>query len=265
VSTSADNPASARTNVLIVGATSGIARALARLMATDAAKEKRPLGLILAARDDQELQRLSADLRVRSGCDVATLHYDAADLDAAVPLIHDAVAALPGGLHGVILAHGALPDPEKSLRDPATARQLIDVNYTSMVLLLEAAAAYFEQQKSGWIGAISSVAGDRGRRSNYPYGASKAALTAYLQGLRSRLHPLKIPVLTVKPGFVDTAMIWGIVRPNSPLNSTSQRVAKDILRAIQRRRNVLYTPWFWRIIMGIVTRIPEFIFKRMKF
>jgi short-subunit dehydrogenase len=78
------------------------------------------------------------------------------------------------------------------------------------------------------------------------------------------LHPLKIPVLTVKPGFVDTAMIWGIVRPDSPLNSTPQRVARDIFRAIRRRRNVLYTPWFWRIIMGIVTSIPEFVFKRMK-
>jgi short-subunit dehydrogenase len=133
-----------------------------------------------------------------------------------------------------------------------------------MVLLLEAAAAHLAERKSGYICAISSVAGDRGRRSNYPYGATKAGLSAYLQGLRSRLHPIGIPVLTVKPGFVDTAMIWGIVPPDSPLNAKPQRVARDIFRAIRRRRNVLYTPWFWRIIMGIVTRIPEFIFKRMK-
>jgi short-subunit dehydrogenase len=250
--------------VLIVGATSGIARALARLMAADAASDQRTLGFILASRDEEELTRLAADLRTRSGCEVATIRYDAADLDAAPPLVRDAAMALPGGLQGVILAHGSLPDAEQSRRDPQVARELIDVNYTSMVLLLEAAADYFEQQKAGFICAISSVAGDRGRRSNYPYGASKAALTAYLQGLRSRLHPLGIPVLTVKPGYVDTGMIWGIVKPDSPLNSTPQRVARDILRAIRRRRNVIYTPWFWRIIMGIVRAIPEFVFKRMK-
>src|SRR4051812_23343684 len=195
------------TNLLIVGATSGIARAMARLLANDAWRDRRSLGLVLAARDADELTRVAGDLRTRSDCAVATLRYDAADLDAAGPLMRDAVAALPGGLHGVILAHGALPDAEQAKADPAVSRQLIDVNYTSTVLLLERAAEHFEQQKAGFICAISSVAGDRGRRSNYPYGASKAALTAYLQGLRSRLHPAHIPVLTVKPGFVDTAMI----------------------------------------------------------
>lgn len=250
--------------MLIVGATSGVARALARLMAADAAKEDRRLGLILAARDADELDRLAADLRVRSNCVVATIIFDAANLDAAPGVIAAAAATFAGGLHGVILAHGSLPDPQQAILNPATARTLVDVNYTSMVLLLEAAAAHLEQQRAGFICAISSVAGDRGRRSNYPYGATKAGLSAYLQGLRSRLQPLGIPVLTVKPGYVDTAMIWGIVRPDSPLNSSPQRVARDILRAIRRRRNVIYTPWFWRIIMGIVRAIPEFIFKRMK-
>jgi decaprenylphospho-beta-D-erythro-pentofuranosid-2-ulose 2-reductase len=261
---SAGGGAATPTNVLIVGATSGIARAVARRLAADAAASMTPLGLVLAGRDADELTRLAADLRVRSGAATATLAYDAADLATAGPLIPAAAAALPGGLRGVILAHGWLPDAEQARHDPATARRLVDVNYTSMVLLLEAAADHFERQKAGHICAISSVAGDRGRRGNYPYGASKAALSAYLQGLRSRLTPLGIPVLTVKPGFVDTAMVWGVVPPTSPLNSAPERVAGDIVRAIRRRRNAIYTPWFWRIIMGIVCAIPEMVFKRTK-
>lgn len=256
-------------NVLIVGSTSGIARAVARRLAADAAAAGHRLGLVLVARDEGELSRQAADLRVRSGCATATLTYDAADLDAAGPLVAAAAAALPGGLHGVILAHGWMPDAAVSRRDPATARRLVDVNYTSMVLLLEPIADHLEQRRAAgdrpWLCAISSVAGDRGRRSNYPYGASKAGLTAYLSGLRSRLHPLGIPVLTVKPGFVDTAMIWGIVPPTSPLNAAPDRVAADIVRAIRRRRDVLYTPWFWRLILAAVRALPEAVFKRTKF
>ncbi|HEX8912392.1 MAG TPA: SDR family NAD(P)-dependent oxidoreductase [Humisphaera sp.] len=254
----------APTNVLIVGATAGIAKPVARVLARDAAAAGRDLGLVLAGRDADELERLAADLRVRSGCRVATRRFDAADLDASAALFAGAAAALDGGLHGLVLAHGWLPDPAAAKADPATIRRLVDVNYTSAVLVLEAAAAYFEERKAEFVCGISSVAGDRGRQSNYPYGATKAALTTYLQGLRNRLHPAGVPVLTVKPGFVDTSMTWGLIRPGSPLNARPERVARDVVRAIRRRRNVVYTPWFWRGILGVLKAIPEPVFKRMR-
>src|SRR6516164_9862855 len=125
-------------------------------------------------------------------------------------------------------------------------RQSLDVNFLSAAELLEIAAAYFEPRRSGFIAAISSVAGDRGRQSNYTYGAAKAGLTAYLQGLRNRLWRAGVHVLTVNPGFVDTPMTRGRINPNSLLVATPERVARDIDRALRRRRDVLYTPWFWR-------------------
>src|SRR5262249_40856636 len=143
-------------------------------------------------------------------------------------------------------------------------RQSLEINFVSAAALLEITAAYFEQRKTGYIAVISSVAGDRGRQSNYIYGAAKAGLTAYLQGLRNRLYHAGVHVLTIKPRFVATRMPFGKVNPNSPLVATPQRVAKDITRAIRHRRNVIYTPWIWRVILTIVCAIPEAIFKRMK-
>ena len=144
------------------------------------------------------------------------------------------------------------------------ARRAIDLNFTSAVALLAPLASYLEGRRSGYLAAISSVAGDRGRQSNYTYGAAKAGLTAYLQGLRNRLYRSGVHVLTIKPGFVDTPMTRGLVNPNSPLVASPKRVARDIDRAIRRRRNTIYTPWFWRPIMLVVRLVPEFIFKRLK-
>jgi short-subunit dehydrogenase len=141
---------------------------------------------------------------------------------------------------------------------------MIDVNYTSAVSLLGLAAAHFASKKTGCICAVSSVAGDRGRQSNFLYGSTKAALTAHLQGLRNRLFRAGVAVVTIKPGFVDTAMTWGLVNPASPLVASPKRVARDMARAIERRANVVYSPWFWRWIMAIIRAIPEPLFKRMK-
>jgi decaprenylphospho-beta-D-erythro-pentofuranosid-2-ulose 2-reductase len=260
--TDSDPPSSH--NYLIVGATSGIARALARQLAADAQRDGRTIGMVLAGREIEELDRLAADLRTRSDVIVATRRFDAEDLNAIPAFFADSLAAVPGGLHELILCHGWLPDANLSKRDPATMRRLIDINYTSAVILLELAAAHFEAQKSGAMVGISSVAGDRGRQSNYPYGASKAALSAYLQGLRNRLFHSGIPVLTVKPGFTDTSMTWGLIKPDSPLNASPERVAASIARAMRRRRNVIYTPWFWWGIMTVFTSVPEWLFKRLK-
>src|SRR5262245_32495555 len=142
------------------------------------------------------------------------------------------------------------------------ARRMIDVNYTSAVSLLNLAADYFEARKAGFICAISSVAGDRGRQSNYLYGSTKAALNTYLEGLRVRLAKVGVPVTTVKPGFVDTKMTRGM--KGMFLVASPARVARDICRAIRRGRAVVYTPWFWWGIMTIIRSIPDFLFRRMK-
>lgn len=251
-------------NYLIVGATSGIAKAIARLLAAAGGDEDRRVGLILASRETEELDRLAADLRTRFGCATAVRRFDAGDLDAIPAFFTECTAALPGGLHELVLCHGWLPDAERAKHDPATMRRLVDINYTSAVILLELSAEHFEKQKDGAITAISSVAGDRGRQSNYPYGASKAGLTAYLQGLRNRLFHTGIPVLTVKPGFVDTGMTWGLIKPNSPLNAQPEKVAGAIVGAMRRRKDVIYAPWFWWGIMTVFTSVPERVFKRLK-
>ena len=242
--------------VLITGATSSIARAVAHRFA------EAGYALVLAGRDEGELARDAADLRLRHGVAVRTLAFDATDF-AAHPGFVD--ACLHGGgaaLEGVVVCHGYMAEQDDAARDFSLARRMIDVNYTSAVSVLNLLADYFERRKSGYVCAVSSVAGDRGRGSNYLYGSTKAALSTYLQGLRNRLAKAGVTVVTVKPGFVDTALTFG--RPGMFLVATPQRVGADVFRAVRKGRSVVYTPWFWRGIMGIIKAIPEPVFKRMK-
>lgn len=243
--------------VLILGSTSGIARALARRLAAGGAR------LVLAARDPEGLADQVADLEARSGAEVAAEPFDALDLDGLPELFRRCLVRAGGAVDGVVLAHGVLPDQLAVQSDPAAARRSLEVNLTSAVVLLGLAADHLEARGNGWIAAISSVAGDRGRQSNYVYGCAKAGLSAFLSGLRNRLARRNVHVLTVKPGFVDTAMTRGLVKPGSPLVASPDRVSRDIERAIRRRRNVLYTPWFWRPIMLVVRLVPEPLFKRL--
>ena len=148
--------------------------------------------------------------------------------------------------------------------DFAEAARTVDINFKSYISLLQPAADYFRERGEGFVCALSSVAGDRGRQSNFIYGASKAALTAYLQGLRNRLARHGVRVITVKPGFVDTGMTWGVLDPRSPLIAAPEKVARDVVHAVDRRRDVIYTPWFWRWIMFVICSIPERIFKNLK-
>jgi decaprenylphospho-beta-D-erythro-pentofuranosid-2-ulose 2-reductase len=251
------NARPART-VLILGATSAIARALAAEFARAGS------ALILAGRDMEELERSAADLRLRHGVDAAVEPFDALDFDSHPAFFRSCTARVRGEADefGVVLCHGYLPDQRQAASDAAVARRVIDTNYTSAVSVLNLAADHLEQRRGGFICGLSSVAGDRGRQSNYLYGSSKAALSTYLQGLRNRLSRAGVRVVTVKPGFVDTKMTFGL--PGMFLVATPERVAKDISRAIRRGRSVVYTPWFWRPIMLIIRTIPEFIFKRMK-
>ncbi|MFA7235529.1 MAG: SDR family oxidoreductase [Phycisphaeraceae bacterium] len=245
-------------NIVILGATSGIAKALARRFAS------RRCDLLLAGRDADELNRLAADCRARFNIAAGVETFDALNFDDHAAFVDRCFAHFSGGPHCVVLCYGYMVDQQLGQRDFAEARRTIDVNFTSAVSLLERFAARFEQRRGGVIAAISSVAGDRGRQSNYLYGSSKAGLSAYLQGLRHRLYRSNVHVLTIKPGFVDTPMTAGLVKPDSPLLASPGKVARQIDLAMRRRRNVIYTPGFWRPILCLIRNLPEFLFKKTK-
>lgn len=241
--------------ILIIGATSAIAQAFARLRVAQGHE------LFLVARDAAKLQILAADLHVRGAQKVGTFAMDANDFDRHGPMFEAARAEL-GGVGTVLIAHGVLGDQRAGERDFRLAEQAYKTNFLSVVSMLTPISAYFEAERRGTIAVISSVAGDRGRQSNFIYGSAKAGLGAYLAGLRNRLHPSGVTVLTIKPGFVDTPMTAHL--PKGPLFASPEKVARDISRAIDRGRDVLYTPaiWFW--IMAVVRLIPETVFKRLK-
>lgn len=244
--------------VLVVGAGSGIARALVEELAPRSSR------LVLAGRDVVELERTASDLSIRHGLPVEVLFFDARDFDAHESFMAEAIERCGGDLGGVVVCYGHMQSQEDAARSEDVVRDMLDVNFTSVATLLNVAARHFEARRNGFIVALSSVAGDRGRQSNYCYGAAKAGLTAYLSGLRNRLAASNVQVLTVKPGFVDTPMTRGLLNPKSPLVAQPERVARDIVRAIERRRDVIYTPWFWFGIMSVICAIPERIFKRLK-
>ena len=234
---------------VIVGATSPIARAYA----VDCASAGKPL--LLAGRDLSELELIAADLKIRHAVPVAVERYDAS-LPGEGRRLALTFAGRP--VSAVVAFHGIMGD-----RDDFAA--MLQVNCASIAELFEAVADQSIQAGGKPVlAAVSSVAGDRGRQSNYPYGASKAALDAYLSGLRNRLHPLGLRVVTIKPGFVRTRLTEGKVNPSSPLLAEPAQVAADIRRAIEGSADVVYTRWFWRPIMAIIRCIPEFVFKRLK-
>jgi decaprenylphospho-beta-D-erythro-pentofuranosid-2-ulose 2-reductase len=245
------------TRILIFGATSAIAQATARIWA------RRGHRLFLVGRDPGKLGALVADLDVRAGTPgrMQGRQADLDDLSAHAPLIAEANAAL-GGIDIVLIAHGTLPDQSRCAVDPALALKEIHTNALSVVSLCTLLGQQFEQQRAGQLAVITSVAGDRGRQSNYVYGAAKGMVSLYLQGLRNRLFAAGVNVLTIKPGFVDTPMTAGIDK-GGPLWATPDAVAKGIVSALDRRRDVVYLPGFWRPIMGVIKSIPESVFKRL--
>lgn len=244
-------------NILVAGSGSGLARALAEALAA------RGHGLVLAARDVEEAARTGADLHLRYGVPTAALSFDARDARATAALAGQADEALPGGLTGVVVAFAQMPDQEDFQNDLPTALELVDVNVGATVALLESAAALLPGRPGAFLCAFSSVAGDRGRRKNYGYGASKAFLSTLLQGLSARMAPAGVRVLCVKPGPADTAMAWGVVSPGSLLLARPERVAEDVLRALEKGRTVVYTPCFWRPVMALLRALPESIFRRL--
>ncbi len=240
--------------VLIVGATSAIATEVARAYA------ERGASLLLAGRNSERLAAVAQDLRVRGAAAVETTVLDVLAWDRHADFVERAFAS--GSVDVALLAHGVLPDQQTCQEFPGDAVRAIEVNFTAPVALLTLLANRFEAQGHGTIAAISSVAGDRGRQSNYVYGASKAGLSALLEGLRNRLHSSGVSVITLKPGPVDTPMTAGM--PRGPLFITARRAGRAIFRAIEARKDVAYIPWFWRPIMALINSLPESAFKRLR-
>ncbi len=246
----------ASSRALILGARSSIALALARALA-DAGWD-----LVLAARRVEELEPTAADIRLRCSTQVHLHEFDALALGqhASLP---QTIQREAGDFELAISVFGYMGDQLAVRGHTSEMERTLATNFVGAAVVLAHLANYLETRPGpcGIVG-ISSVAGDRGRQSNYFYGAAKAGLSSYLQGLRNRLARSNVHVLTVKPGFVDTPMTEGI--EGLFLVASPQRVADDILRAYKRRQNILYTPWFWRYIMWVIRLVPERIFKKLK-
>jgi short-subunit dehydrogenase len=241
--------------LLVIGATSAIAHAVARRWAARGAR------LLLLGRNMQALESNAADLRVRGATNVQLVPFDALDVPGHARVLDQAFAAF-GGFDAALVAWGHLPNQTECETSVEAALQTFDVNGRSVVALLTEIAPRFEAQRAGVIGVISSPAGDRGRASNYVYGAAKAAVTAMASGLRHRLARSGVRVVTLLPGYVDTPMTAAFQK--GPLWASPERVARNIDAALKNGFGNVYTPWYWRWIMRVVRDLPERLFVRTR-
>lgn len=239
--------------ILVLGGRSDIGRAIAYQFA------KSGFDILLAGKNPLELSDDANDLQIRHGINAKTIRLDVLDFDSHDRFIEEAGSDLAG----VVCVVGYMGNQILGENDFKEARRIIDTNFTGCVSVLNRIAKLFELQKSGFIIGVSSVAGDRGRQSNYLYGSAKAGFSAYLSGLRNRLAKSNVSVITVKPGFVNTKMTSGLNLPPL-LTAQPEEVASDILKAVRRKKDIVYTKWFWKYIMVIIGAIPEKLFKRMK-
>lgn len=249
------DPMAPSKTVLIVGATSAIAQAVARRYAADGAS------LFLAARNGARLEVVAGDLRARGAGRVETRVFDADDLAGQATLVDAVRGALPR-LDVALIAYGTLPDQPAVEHDADAVARAFTTNATSVVALMTRLGELFESQGHGTLAVISSVAGERGRASNYVYGAAKGAVTLFAQGLRARLASKGVRVVTIKPGFVDTPMTAHV--PKNALFASPAKVGARIHRALERGGDVVYAPGFWRPLMAGVRAVPEAVGKRLK-
>lgn len=240
--------------IMVAGATSAIAHETAKHFAADGAE------FFLVGRNAEKLSGVQHDLDVRGAARVVTHTLDLNALEQHEALIEAAYAAL-GGLDAVLIAHGTLPDQEHVQASVEATLQALTTNALSTISLLTLLAGRFERQRHGCLAVISSVAGDRGRPSNYVYGTAKGAVSVFTSGLRARLSKAGVAVVTVKPGFVDTPMTAHVKK--NPLFASPATVGRRIYRAMLKGEDVVYVPWFWRYIMLVIRLIPERVFKRL--
>jgi short-subunit dehydrogenase len=242
------------TAVVALGATSAIGEATLRLLAERGAR------FYLVGRNQEKLNAVAADLHTRGATGVATHVMDLDDTAAHAAMLAAAAQSL-GTIELALLAHGVLGDQKEMEASYPAAEAVLRTNFLSAVSLITWLANYFEATGQGTLAVISSVAGDRGRRSNYVYGASKGALNVFLDGVRSRIDRAGVQVLTIKPGFVATPMTAHLAQ--GPLFAPPSQVAQGIVKAIEKRRDVVYLPAFWAVILLILRMIPRRIFKKL--
>ncbi|OGU17899.1 MAG: short-chain dehydrogenase [Ignavibacteria bacterium GWB2_35_12] len=241
--------------IMIFGAASAIAQETAKLFARDGEN------LFLVDMNIGRLEAVRDDILSRFKTKIEIYEMNALDFDKHQELFDKAIQTL-GGLDAVLIAHGTLPDQIKTQEAQEMIIREFNINCVSVISLASIAANYFEKKKEGCIAVISSVAGDRGRQSNYIYGAAKGGVTTFLQGLRNRMTHSGVSVVTIKPGMVDTPMTAHL--PKSPLFAKPGVVGKGIYKAMLSGKAVAYLPGYWRLIMFIIKMIPEWIFKKMK-
>ncbi len=242
--------------ILLLGATSAVVRALANELASQG------YNLVLAGRDTEEVERIATDIQLRYQVRAHPLFLDVLAYETHGPVFENACALVGGQFYGVVAGFGYLGVQAEAEKDRAEARKIVDTNYTAAVSLLGLAAEHLEKAQEGFILGIASVAGDRGRQSNYLYGSAKGAFAIFLQGLRVRLAKSGVNVTTLKPGFVDTKMTFGL--PGLFLVARPEDVAVRALKATYAGQSEVYAPWFWGWIMWIIRWIPDFIFRRLK-
>ncbi len=241
--------------ILVIGATSAIATACCRLWAEQGHE------FFLVARDTEKLQQTAQDLEARGAKSVNSFTMDVLDTPQHALMLQQCISTHRQN-DIALVAHGTLPDQAACEQDAELALQEFSINGSSVISLLSLLAEQFTLQRCGSLAVISSVAGDRGRPSNYLYGSAKAAVSAFCEGLHARLFKIGVHVITIKPGFVDTPMTQGLTLPKE-LVVPPEYVAKQIVSAINNKKAVLYTPRFWVLIMLIIRSIPTFIFKRL--
>lgn len=240
--------------IAVFGATSAVAQALAKLHANagDA--------ILLVARNSNHLESIANDLKVRGADRVDYISADLAESNLHQDLLNN-MASIDNDISKYYFFYGILPDQKQCELSWEHTLDALNTNFISKASLLTLLANKIEQEQNRSLVVVSSVAGDRGRQSNYVYGTSKGALSIFLQGLRNRLHKANCPVITVKPGFIDTPMTENFDK--NFLWASPEKVANDIYRAAAKGKDVVYTPWFWRYIMLIIKTIPERIFKKL--
>lgn len=238
---------------IILGASSAMGRAFAKRAAAEGCD------VVLAARDKEDLARSAKDCAIRSGGSATAILVDVTKPETFAKALE--AAQTSDGMINAAVFVGSMPPQSQIDQDPSLADGLIRDTLTGPAQFLLALAPMMEERGGGTVIGVGSVAGDRGRIGNYTYGAAKAGFHTFLSGLRNRLTRSGGHVVTVKPGFVDTAMTWGL--PGLFLVASPEDVADDLWGAVQKKRDVIYTPWFWRYIMLIIRSIPERVFKKM--